>query len=109
MNANPIATKAADLATEHAWLIAYDINDSAVRSRVSHLLQAYGDRIQESVFIAYLTAPSRIVLVESIAESINEATDKVHVIPLSPYDLSHSRLLGQALIPKPELCIVLLD
>ena len=37
-------------------VIAYDISDDRRRARVSAVLQAYGDRVQRSVFICTLEA-----------------------------------------------------
>ena len=41
-------------------LVAYDIPDDKRRSRVAHLLESYGDRVQFSVFVVD-AAPARLV------------------------------------------------
>src|SRR5581483_10587436 len=39
------------------YMIAYDISEDNRRARVAATLQAYGDRIQRSVFVCTLEAP----------------------------------------------------
>jgi len=38
------------------YVVAYDIGDDKVRLKVAQLLQAYGERVQESVFECVLAA-----------------------------------------------------
>jgi CRISPR-associated protein Cas2 len=37
------------------YLLAYDIRDDKRRSKIARLMEAYGERVQYSVFEAYLT------------------------------------------------------
>ncbi len=39
------------------WLIAYDISLDERRTRIAHLLESYGDRVQYSVFVVDLRPP----------------------------------------------------
>lgn len=32
------------------WVFVYDISDDTVRSRIAHVLEQFGERVQESVF-----------------------------------------------------------
>ncbi len=32
------------------WVFVYDVSDDTVRARVAHVLEQFGDRVQESVF-----------------------------------------------------------
>lgn len=38
------------------WVFAYDIGDDRIRAAVAHVLEQFGDRIQESVFECRLDA-----------------------------------------------------
>jgi CRISPR-associated protein Cas2 len=61
------------------YVIAYDISEDRRRAQVAAVLQAYGDRIQRSVFLC--TAESdRIAEIRSrVAGLIKPETDSVYV------------------------------
>jgi CRISPR-associated protein Cas2 len=61
------------------YVIAYDISDDHRRARVAATLQAYGDRIQRSVFVCMLEAPALAEVRSRAAEIINPLTDSVYV------------------------------
>ena len=66
----------------HRYLIAYDIPDDRRRSRVSRVLQEFGDRVQHSVFIVD-GVPSRIVRIKStLQEKLNLKADSVLICDL---------------------------
>lgn len=60
-------------------MIAYDISDDRRRARVSAILQAYGDRVQRSVFICTLEAGLLSEVRSRVSEIINPNTDSVYV------------------------------
>jgi CRISPR-associated protein Cas2 len=60
-------------------VIAYDISDDHRRARVAAVLQAYGDRIQRSVFLCTLEAPSLAEVRSRVAAIINPDIDSVYV------------------------------
>ena len=61
------------------YVIAYDISDDRRRSQVAAVLQAYGDRIQRSVFIC-TTEPELITEIRlRVAGTIKSETDSVYV------------------------------
>ena len=60
-------------------VIAYDISDDRRRARVAAVLQAYGDRIQRSVFVATVEDDTRREARERISQIINPDTDSVYV------------------------------
>jgi CRISPR-associated protein Cas2 len=61
------------------YVIAYDISDDRRRSHVAAVLQAYGDRIQRSVFVC-MTEPELITEIRSrVAGIIKPETDSVYV------------------------------
>jgi CRISPR-associated protein Cas2 len=61
------------------YVIAYDISDDRRRAQVAAVLQAYGDRIQRSVFVC-AAEPERITEVRArVAGIIKPETDSVYV------------------------------
>jgi CRISPR-associated protein Cas2 len=60
-------------------IIAYDISEDARRARAAAVLQAYGDRIQRSVFICTLEAEALHELCDRLSQIINPRTDSLHV------------------------------
>ncbi len=61
------------------YVIAYDISDDRRRSQVAAVLQAYGDRVQRSVFVCS-TEPELITEIRSrVAGIIKPETDSVYV------------------------------
>jgi CRISPR-associated protein Cas2 len=60
-------------------VVAYDISEDKRRSRVAAVLQAYGDRIQRSVFVATLDTQRLQEVRQRIGEIINPTTDSVYV------------------------------
>jgi CRISPR-associated protein Cas2 len=61
------------------YVIAYDISDDHRRARVAATLQAYGDRIQRSVFVCMLEAPLLAELRSRMSGIINPLTDSIYV------------------------------
>jgi len=58
------------------WIVAYDIKETKVRSRVSSILKDYGQRVQYSVFECWLTSRQLRDLRVRIKEEI-EPDDQV--------------------------------
>jgi CRISPR-associated protein Cas2 len=60
-------------------VIAYDISDDHRRARVAAVLQAYGDRVQRSVFVCNLDARPLAEVRSRVSAIINPDTDSVYV------------------------------
>ena len=61
-------------------LAAYDVHEDQRRAQLSALLQAYGDRIQYSVFLLGIT-PEELVEIQSRAAGIiDENTDSLWIV-----------------------------
>lgn len=68
----------------YRYLIAYDIGDDRRRARIAQRLQAYGTRIQFSVFIVDVK-PARIVrLRRSLAQLLVAQADSLLICELGP-------------------------
>jgi CRISPR-associated protein Cas2 len=60
-------------------VIAYDISQDRRRARAAALVQAYGDRIQRSVFVATVEQPVLNEIRERLDAIIDPDTDSVYV------------------------------
>jgi CRISPR-associated protein Cas2 len=60
-------------------VIAYDISDDRRRARVAAVLQAYGDRVQRSVFVPTVDDGMLQDARGRISQIINPETDSVYV------------------------------
>jgi CRISPR-associated protein Cas2 len=58
-------------------VIAYDISEDSRRARVAAVLQAYGDRVQRSVFVCLLEAGVLQEIRDRVSAIINPGTDSV--------------------------------
>jgi CRISPR-associated protein Cas2 len=58
-------------------LVAYDVSDDARRDRVAVALQAYGERIQYSVFVVDGRPADFVRLQMSLAQLIDPRTDRI--------------------------------
>ncbi len=70
------------------YLIAYDISDSSVRSKVSRILSEYGYRIQLSVFyVPEITSSELESLYLSLKKLVNPRTDRVFFYPVEEIEV----------------------
>jgi len=60
-------------------VIAYDISQDRRRARVAAVLQAYGDRVQRSVFVCVVESEVLQEIRARISEIIDPLTDSVYV------------------------------
>ena len=77
------------------YLIAYDISSPRRLKKVAKLMEAYGTRVQRSVFECGLSPNMLTVLVYQIKAIIKARRDRVHVYRLcaSCPDLAETRRL----------------
>lgn len=91
------------------YLISYDIADDAARARAAAAIQAFGNRIQRSVYLANLDLCRDLdELGDYLQSIINTDFDTVRISPQCQSCLEATRTLGQAdLMPPPIAWIVL--
>lgn len=82
---------------------AYDIRQDDRRSRVAALLQAYGDRVQKSVFVLDVELATLAQVRRRAAEIIDPATDSLHWFPQCATCWGGVTFEGQASKPEHEL------
>ncbi len=92
------------------YLIAYDIPDDKRRTKLAKRLQAYGDRIQFSVFVGDLK-PARLVRLKAmIYETVERGEDSILICDLGPtsgVDATRFSFIGLERPVTPTTSIVL--
>ena len=83
------------------YLICYDIVKDSRRTTVAKVLEAYGLRIQKSVFEAMLTTDQYQKLHKRIGYLIDLETDQVRFYPLTKRSQTKATILGT----QPERAI----
>lgn len=61
----------------HRYLVAYDITDDRRRERIAHVLSAYGDRIQYSVFIVDAAKATVLRMERELEDEVHHGEDSV--------------------------------
>ncbi|HLJ26496.1 MAG TPA: CRISPR-associated endonuclease Cas2 [Candidatus Angelobacter sp.] len=64
------------------YVVCYDIADDGRRSRLASALLDFGQRVQESVFMANLDEELVGHMMERIGKTIDGHWDRVHVFPI---------------------------
>lgn len=82
-------------------LVAYDIVDDGRRDRVAVTLQAYGERIQYSVFIVDGRPASFVRLRSVLRALIEENVDAILFCDLGPRDTTAKRALSSIGVRRP--------
>ncbi len=83
-------------------LICYDLSDDARRNRVVQTLLDFGERIQESVFVAFLGDEHKKKLLCRLEAIISPAEDAIHVFPLCESCAAKATAIGTGRLPKDE-------
>lgn len=76
------------------YLICYDIVQDSRRNRVAKLLEAYGLRVQKSVFEVMLTPEQYQKLHKRLGWIIALETDQVRFYPLTKRSQTKATILG---------------
>ena len=76
------------------YLICYDITDDRRRTRVAKLLEAYGLRVQKSVFECVLDERHRERLQARLLKLLDPRKDQLRFYPLSDRCRSQVAILG---------------
>ena len=84
-------------------VIAYDISEDRRRARVAAVLQAYGDRVQRSVFVCTVEAETLREIRVRIGEIIDPETDSVYVFRQCAACWDAVGIHGQATVTEEPL------
>ena len=89
------------------YVVCYDLSDDRRRDRLAKALLDYGERVQESVFVAHLDEELYGRMLERIAKVIDEVEDRVHVFGLCGTCEGKIRVYGTAKLPEdPPFLII---
>lgn len=92
------------------YIVSYDISNDKRLRRVAKVVEAYGRRVQFSVFRCELTPRKRLSLEAELATEIHHKDDQVLFIDLGPIPGSGEDCiasLGRAYLAPPKHAIVL--
>ena len=78
------------------YVVCYDIADDARRNRLASTLLDFGQRVQESVFMANLDEELAGHMLERISKTMDGHWDRVHVFPLCQSCSPHIVVMGTA-------------
>ncbi|MFZ5860541.1 MAG: CRISPR-associated endonuclease Cas2 [Spirochaetota bacterium] len=78
------------------WLVVYDITDPKRLRKTAKILEAYGNRIQRSVF-EIVADKSVLDMIEKRISLIMEDPDSIAYIPLCQYDYASVERFGKRL------------
>jgi CRISPR-associated protein Cas2 len=92
----------------NVYLVCFDISDDRIRTRVSKLLERYGDRVQKSVFEITLRSPAALKkLQQQLTDLMLPEEHQLRFYRLCSQcrQTSHD-LSGQAIADFPAMIIV---
>ena len=84
-------------------LAAYDVSDDNRRSHLAALLQAWGDRLQRSVFLLTLTDDDLAALTTRATGILDLAADSLYLVRLCQDCWGDTVAIGQADYQPPPL------
>lgn len=82
------------------YLLCYDVCDEQRLRRTAKVAEAWGNRIQYSVFVCDLTDVERVRLVQGLKDVLEVSTDRAFLVDLGPTGQSSDRRLQW--VSKPE-------
>lgn len=89
------------------YVLTYDISDDKRRLKVAKLMESVGDRVQHSVFEAYLTPAELEKLLKRVRKVLSEREDSVRVYQLCASCRGKVHTEGQGKVtPPPGVMIV---
>ncbi len=89
------------------YVVAYDIGCQRRRQKVADVLEAYGRRVQYSVFECVLTGKQYAALKDRLARHVELPVDSVRFYPLSGHTTGQVEIWGAVpLIVPPRSRVV---
>lgn len=89
------------------YLLTYDISDDKRRLKIAKLMESVGERVQGSVFEAYLTSQELEKLLKRVAKVLAVKEDSLRIYQLCATCREKVRTEGQGKItPPPGVMIV---
>lgn len=90
------------------FVVAYDVSDDGKRARCSALLQAFGNRVQRSVFICWLEDEQLTDLRAHLEAIVDVRHDMVSFFRQCQGCAGEVITIGQVDLRPPEVCWVVM-
>lgn len=95
------------MAEPNFYLLAYDIADDRRRAKIARQLEAVADRVQHSVFEAYLTPADLEKLIKRTLKHLKKEEDSLRVYWLCQNCQPKIKTWGQGRVtPPPDLMVI---
>ena len=88
-------------------LVCYDIVDNRRRTEIAHLLEGYGQRVQESLFEVYVDMPGMRRLLHKMEAIMDPLTDTVRIYSLCAKDAGDRHFLGQTVYVREYAYVII--
>ena len=89
------------------YLVAYDISDPKRLRRMFRIMRGYGDPLQLSVFLCYLSDKERVLLTMDISAHINHLEDRVSIVNLGSSGVDKKiRFIGRRMAVAERTSII---
>lgn len=89
------------------YVLTYDISDDKRRLKIAKIMEAVGDRVQHSVFEAYLTPQELEKLLKRVTKVLAAKEDSLRIYQLCAACREKVRTEGQGKVtPPPGVMIV---
>ncbi len=95
------------MASPTFYLLTYDISDDKRRLKIAKIMESVGDRVQHSVFEAYLTQTELDKVLKRVKKVLIEKDDSLRIYQLCAACREKVRTEGQGKVtPPPGVMIV---
>jgi len=89
------------------YIVSYDIPDDPRRTKISKILEDFGDRVQYSVFECLLDQDLLEKMIERLEKVVKEDEDSVRVYALCANCEKVIKVIGQGEVTKEEKYYIL--
>jgi len=83
------------------YVLAYDMSNDRRRAKISKIMESVGERVQGSVFEAYLTAQELEKLLQRVGKVLKKEEDSLRIYFLCEACRPKIRLVGQSHLCSP--------
>ena len=89
------------------YVLAYDMTNDRRRAKIAKIMESMGERVQGSVFEAYLTRPELEKLLKRVNKVINADEDSLRIYALCEACRRKPVMIGRShLTPAPGVTII---
>ena len=89
------------------YMLAYDMTDDKRRAKIARLMESFGERVQSSVFEAYLTRPELDKLLKKARKVLDEDNDSLRIYYLCQACRQKTHMEGKSQLTTPPGVMIL--